>query len=75
MNKGKYKIVISAPPHREHPVAECHYDKMQFAEILDEKDEVQIQLYWYEEVPMWEFSFTDVMEVFDKAKRKLMCEE
>lgn len=75
MEINDFEVILSTPPYREHPVVECYYNNIQFAEILDETDIVQIQLYWYKENPMWEFSFDEVMNVFDKAKKWLIREE
>ena len=68
----KFKILIASLPHRERPVAEIYCNNMYRVQISQEEDELLIQFYPHPTEKCWAFSYEQVVQVLEQAKRKLL---
>ena len=66
------RICISSPPDREKLVAEIFFMDVQWAEINQEKDVLQIEFYPRPDGQPWRISFDDAITALDKARRRLI---
>jgi len=66
------RILISSPPDREKLVAEIFFGDLQWAEINQEKDVLQIEFYPRPDGEPWRISFVDATTALDKARRRLI---
>lgn len=65
-------ILISSPPDREKLVAEIYFDRVQWAEINQEHDALQVEFYPREDNQPWRIAFTEAIEALSEAKRRLV---
>lgn len=70
---NKFRITVASLPDRENLVAEISYDGFQFAEISQETDhQLVIQFYRHPKNEYWEFSYNEILEIIEKAKKRLI---
>jgi hypothetical protein len=67
----KYRICISSPPDRKKLVAEIFFGTMQWAEINQEDNNLQIEFYPRSNGEPWQIDFESVISALTEAKRKL----
>lgn len=70
--KDNYQICISSPPDREKLVAEILFDHIQWAEINQESDILQIQIYPRPDEKPWRINLLTLISVLNEAKFKLV---
>jgi hypothetical protein len=64
----EFEILIASPPDREKLVAEIWSDDNLLAEINQESDNLEIEIYASEKLV---FSLDDLMEILERAKERL----
>ena len=64
----EFEILITSPPDREKLVAEIWSDENLVAEINQESDNLEIEIYASEKLV---FSLDDLIEIFERAKKRL----
>ena len=64
----KFKIEISSVPDRVNLVAEIWHNEILVAEINQEKDKLEIELYQSEKIT---FELEDFLEILETAKKEL----
>ena len=69
---NKFTITVASLPDRENLVAEIYFQTFQFAEISQEAKEFIIQFYPHPEKAFWEFDLSEIQEVIEKAKKRLI---
>lgn len=67
-----FRICISSPPDREKLVAEIFFGDMQWAEINQEKDILEIEFYPRPDSKPWQASYVDAVKALDDAKKRLL---
>ncbi len=65
---SKFDIEISSVPDREKLVAEIWYEKNLIAEINQESDNLEIELYPLQKVT---FDYQEFLQILETAKNKL----
>jgi hypothetical protein len=65
---SKFIIEITSVPDRENLVVEIWYDENLIAEINQEKDDLEIDLYPYKRLT---FRLQDLLDILDRAKKML----
>jgi hypothetical protein len=68
----KYEIGISSPPDREKLVAEISFDNIQWAEINQEREVLEVEFYSRPDGEPWRIDYQDAVKALDEAKRKLV---
>jgi hypothetical protein len=68
----KFDITIASLPDRENLVAEILYERMQWAEISQEADQVMIQFYAHPTQKYWAFPLDEALKVLEQAKQKFL---
>jgi len=72
--KDLLRICISSPSDRERVVAEIFFGDVQWAELNQENDSLQIEFYQRPDGKPWRIDFQLAIEALDDAKRKLTGE-
>lgn len=70
---GNFDITVGSFPDKENLVADIFYENIQVAEITNENNNLQIQIYCYKDKDYWEFSLDEFQKVIEKAKQKLIA--
>nr|WP_320947736.1 hypothetical protein [Bacteroides intestinalis] len=70
---GNFLIQIASVPYRDKLIAEIQYNNYIIAELNQERDEVRIEVFSYDDLSV-DFSVDDFIETIKTAKRKLMGE-
>lgn len=68
----KYKLCISSPPDRDKLVAEIFIENIQWVEINQEKDFIEIEFYPRPDGKPWRIEYNDAMQALNEAKSKLL---
>lgn len=68
-----FEITVGSFPDKENLVADIFYDNIQVAEITNENNKLQIQIFCYKDQDYWEFSLDEFQKVVEKAKQKLIA--
>jgi hypothetical protein len=75
MTDKRFTVYISSPPDREKLVAEILFGdreyQEQWAELNQEDGTLRIEFYPKLDGQFWEFSFDEVMEALNGAKKRL----
>lgn len=66
---NKFEIIIASVPDREHLVAEIWYTEILIAEISQENEKLEIELYQFKKV---KFVFDEFLDALNSAKEKLI---
>jgi hypothetical protein len=74
MIKKTLSISIASPPDREKLVAEIFFDNEQFAELNQESETLNIEVYPRRDNQVWQLDYEQVITAFLKAKNKLLGE-
>ena len=69
----KLLIQIASVPYRDKLIAEIQYNNYIIAELNQERDEVRIEVFSYDDLSV-DFSVDDFIETIKAAKRKLVGE-
>jgi hypothetical protein len=69
--KDSLRICISSPPDRERVVAEIFFDDVQWAELNQENEVLQLEFYPRPDGGPWRIDFGLAIKALDDAKRKL----
>lgn len=64
-------VQILSVPHREKLIAEIQYDHYIIAEINQDSDELEIEMFAYDEI-QFAFKLDDLIKIIIEAKRKLL---
>lgn len=72
MNKNKYNICISSPPDREKLVAEIFFNDVQWAEVNQENNDLEVEFYTRPDGQPWKIDYSDVIRALHEAKLKLV---
>ena len=70
--KEKYQICISSPPDREKLVAEIFFGNVQWAEINQEHELLQIEFYPQPDGNPWQIDFCSAITALNEAKLRLV---
>ena len=70
---GNFLIQIASVPYRDKLIAEIQYNNYIIAELNQERDEVRIEVFSYDDLSV-DFSVDDFIETIKTAKRKLVGE-
>lgn len=70
---GNFLIQIASVPYRDKLIAEIQYNNYIIAELNQERDEVRIEVFSYDDLSV-DFSVDDFIETIKAAKRKLVEE-
>jgi len=68
----KYEIDISSPPDREKLVAEISFDNVQWAEINQERDVLEVEFYPRPDGQPWRIDFQLAVNALNEARIKLV---
>jgi len=74
MNMKQYEIGISSPPDREKLVAEISFGNVQWAEINQEREVLEVEFYPRPDGEPWRIDYQDALKALDEAKRRLLGE-
>jgi hypothetical protein len=72
--KDTHRICISSPPDREKLVAEIFFGDMQWAEINQEGDTLEVEFYPRPNGEPWRIDYKDALKALDEAKLRLVGE-
>jgi hypothetical protein len=72
--KDKYQIFISSPPDREKLVAEIFFDDLQWAEVNQEHDILEVEFYPHPDEQVWRIDFPTAIRALTEAKKMLKNE-
>ncbi len=70
--KETMRICISSPPDRERLVAEIVLDNEQWAELNQEGNRLELEIYPKRSGGAWRLDFEDVLNVLEEAKKELV---
>ena len=70
---GNFLTQIASVPYRDKLIAEIQYNNYIIAELNQERDEVRIEVFSYDDLSV-DFSVDDFIETIKAAKRKLVEE-
>jgi len=70
--KNDHKICISSPPDRNNLVAEIFFDNLQWAEVNQESESLEIEFYPRPDGKPWKISFSEAVDSLNEAKLKLI---
>ena len=70
--KDKHRICISSPPDREKLVAEIFFGDTQWAEINQERDALEVEIYPRPDGEAWRIDYQDAINALDEANRRLV---
>jgi hypothetical protein len=69
----KARVCLSSPPDRKYLVAEIFFGSEQWAELNQEGDNLQLEIYPRQNGQPWSFNFQDAVESLNEAKEKLQA--
>jgi len=69
--KNNFSIDIASPPDRENLVCEIFYNNNQVAEILNENNILEIELYPNQRNKPWKFSFDEFLKCLNDGKERI----
>lgn len=69
--QNKYRICISSPPDRNKLVAEVFFENVQWVEINQEKDVLEVEVYPRPDGQPWRIDYLDAIDALSEAKWKL----
>jgi hypothetical protein len=69
---NNYRIWISSPPHREKLVAEIFFGNIQWAEVFQENEDLEVEFYARPDGQDWKVEFIDAVNALNEAKRRLI---
>ncbi len=70
-DSNEMKIYISSPPDRDFLVAEIFVGNEQIAEINQENEKAQVEIYSRKSGKCWKINYEDLIRILDQAKQKL----
>lgn len=70
--KDKHRIGLASPPDREKLVAEIFFGDMQWAEINQERGDLEVEFYPRTDGKPWELKYDDAVKALNQAKQRLM---
>lgn len=66
-----WRVTVASPPDRERLVAEIFLGEVQWAEINQERDALEVEFYSRPDGNPWRIPLQAAMEALEDAKRKL----
>ena len=66
------RVEIASPPDREKLVAPIMLDGEQWAEVNQEKERLQVEIYPRRDGEPWVLDLEEVVEAFKEAQRRLL---
>jgi len=69
--KVNHNISISSPPDREKLVAEIFWGNDQWAEINQERENLEVEFYPRTDGSPWRINYDDALKALEQAKEKL----
>jgi hypothetical protein len=72
--KVKQRICVSSLPDREKLVAEIFFDDVQWAEVNQEQEVLEVEFYPRPDGEPWRIELVDALSALDEAKRRLVAE-
>jgi len=69
---NKVLICISSPPDREKLVAEIFINNEQFAELNQESNELEFEIYPKRDGSPWGVTYNEILSLIQDAKLKLL---
>ena len=72
--KNKVRVDIASPPDRERLVAQIMIGNEQWAEINQEQEELQIEIYPRQDGQPWIVDYKDIVEALAEARGRLLGE-
>jgi hypothetical protein len=73
--QGELRICISSPPDRERLVAEIFLGNVQWAELNQEREDLELEFYDRPDGEPWRIDYQLAVEALNEAKRRLVGEE
>ena len=70
--ENKYIISIVSPPDRNKLVAEIFFENVQWAEINQEKDFLEVEFYRRPDAEAWRIDYSNAINALKDAKWKLV---
>jgi hypothetical protein len=70
---SNFEITVASVPHRDELVAEISCDRVAWAEISHETDEMLIEFYPHPHKECWEIPLEDVIQALEKAKKRMIA--
>ena len=67
-----YKVTIASPPDREHLVAEVFFGDVQWVEINQERDTLEVEFYPRPDGEPWRIPLSAAMSALAEAKQRLI---
>lgn len=71
LDSNEIKICISSPPDREFLVAEIFVGNEQIAEINQENEKLEVEIYPRKSDNFWRINYEDLVKILQEAKQKL----
>lgn len=68
----KFHICISSPPDREKLVAEIFWGNDQWAEINQERENLEVEFYPRTDGSPWRINYDDALKALEQAKQRLI---
>ena len=68
---SNFRISIASPPDREGLVAEIFFDGVQWAEVNQERNSLEVEFCTRPDQTPWKLELQDAIESLKEAKRRL----
>lgn len=68
---NKYRICISSPPDRKNLVAEIFFEDIQWVEVNQEKNSIEVEFYPRPDRQPWRIDYCDTIDALNQAKWRL----
>jgi hypothetical protein len=68
----RMRITVASPPDRDRLVAEVFFDDIQWAEINQESDELEVEFYPRPDNRPWRVPLSIAVDALERAKAELM---
>ena len=69
---SKFEIIVASVPHRDELVAEISCDRVFWAEISHDTDEMLIEFYPHPHKKHWEIPLDEAIQTLEKAKKRML---
>ena len=67
-----WRICLSSPPDRVKLVAEIFFGNLQWAELNQEGQELELEFYSRKDGQPWKIPYTQAVSALEEAKKKLI---
>lgn len=70
--KATLRLQLWSPPDREKLVVEIFFDDVQWAEMNQERDALEVEFYPRPDGEPWRLEYQDAVAALDQAKQRLV---